>query len=466
MRVLLANLRHLYQRRGLWIVYAVLALVVWFWVLSSLTTKGEGLFGGFLSGSFLLGLLVATLQMETSSKPFSFCLPGHRHAVRRLVFLVGLVVSLAFLLLSIALLARPSFTGPFERSIMPPELLILVLGSYFCASVTAYLLGAGVAFSVIHSASALGLMTLVVAVCTMFDAFTTIQYPIVHWPVAVIALALVVGMTGWWWLGRPAWFRRCCGRPWMGLFDPWDRSQIQKYRAIYAARFTNNIPPGLDRFFQRVIGTRRPSSPGKYAWGVLYTTCVLVVPQWKGLLTVALVAVAFAGYFPSVTPIVMGFLPLMTAGFLQSPIGTALLVAGGRKERFFATVVLILGLSAVWVLLFGVFVGLTHLLAPIVPTVTVRSVTLSLHAIGFEVLSIPLVVVPVVGLVQTLFCRKPVWLALSIMLVNTIMMISSTPLGLYWAITPALAVGGTVLSWGICVSILYRIAMWSDLGRR
>ena len=111
-------------------------------------TKGRGLFGGFLVCCFLLGLLVATVQMETSSKPFSFCLPGHRDAVRRLVFLVGLVVSLAFLLICIALLASPSFAGPLSRSITPPEWLILVLGSYFCASVAAYLLGAGVAFSV------------------------------------------------------------------------------------------------------------------------------------------------------------------------------------------------------------------------------------------------------------------------------------------------------------------------------
>ena len=67
---------------------------------------------------------------------------------------------------------------------------------------------------------------------------------------------------------------------------------------------------------------------------------------------------------------------------------------------------------------------------------------------------------------QTLFCRKPVALALSIMLVLTLIMMSSTPLGLYRAVTPAIAIGGTVLSWAVCVSILYRIAMRSDLVRQ
>jgi uncharacterized membrane protein YccF (DUF307 family) len=338
-----------------------------------------------------------------------------------------------------------------------------VLGAYFCASVAAYLLGAGVAFSVVHSASIPSLMVAVVAACIVSDLFPTIPYPILHWPVAVIASSLAVGLASWWWLGRRAWFRRSCARPWMGFFDPWDRRHAQRFRELYATRFIKNIPPAWDRFFQRVIGSRPPFDPGKYAWGALYTTCVLVAPQWKGILTIALAWTAFAGYFPAAGPMVIGFLPLMTAGFLQSPLGTALLVAGGRKERFFATVALILAFSMVWVLLFGVFVGLTHLLAPVVPALTVRGVTLTLHALGFAILAIPLVVVPVVGLVQTLFYRKPVGLALSIMLVATIMMISTSPLGLYRAITPALAVGGTVLSWGICLSLLYRIAMHRDL---
>lgn len=464
MRVLLANLKHLYQRRGLWIVYVGLALVVWFWAVSS-ATKGRGLFGGFLLGSFLWGLLVATLQMETSSKPLSFCLPGHRQAVRRLVLLVGLVVSLVLLLVCVALLASPSFTGPLARSIMPPEWLILVLGAYFCASVTAYLLGAGIAFSTVRSGSVLGLMTLVVSLCALFDMFPTIQYPILHWPVAVIALALIVGLASWWWLGRPTWFRRSCATPWIGFFDPWDRSQIQKYRALYAARFPKNIPPSLDRFFQRAIGTRRPTSPAKYAWGVLYTTCVLVGPQWKWLLTFAVLAITCTAYFPPMAPGVISAVFFMMTGFVQPPLCTAWLVAGGRKERFFATVALILVLGVVSALLVGALAGLTHLLAPLAPPIRWKGLALDPHALSFQVLAVPLVLLPVVGLLQTLFCRKPLALALSIMLVLAIIMVSSMPLNLYQAVTPAIAIGGTVLSWVVCMSILYRIAMRSDLVR-
>jgi hypothetical protein len=413
-----------------------------------------------------MGLLVATLQMETSSKTFSFCLPGHRDVVRRLVFLVGLVVSLVSLLVCAALLASLSFTGPLGLSFMPPEWLILVLGAYFCASVTAYLLGAGVALSGIHrGGSALSFMVLVVSMCVVFDVFPPIQYPIVHWPVAVIALALSVGLASWWWLGRRAWFRRSCVTPWMGLFDPWDRSQVQKYRSIYAARFTKNIPPELDRFFQRVIGTRQPTSLAKYAWGVLYTTCVLVGPQWKWLLTFAVVAITFTAYFPPVAPGVISVVFFMMTGFVQPPLCTAWLVAGGRRERFFATVALILVLGVVSALLVGALAGLTHLLAPLAPPIRFKGLTLDPHALSFQVLAIPLVLLPVVGLLQTLFCRKPVALALSIVLVLTVIMMSSMPLALYQVVTPAIAVGGTVLSWAVCVSILYRIAMRSDLVR-
>jgi hypothetical protein len=466
MRILVANLRHLYQRRGLWLLHAALAFVVLLVALSAVSSpsKGKGVFGGFLMCSFLLGLLVALMQMETSSRPFSFCLPGHRHGVRSLVFVVGLGVSAAFLLLVVALLALTSFTGPFERAITSPALLVLVLGAYFCASMTAYLLGAGVAFGLIHSASAASVMTFVVVVCVAFDLFTTIQYPILHWPVAVIALALVVALAGWWWLGRPAWLRRYCDRPWIGFFDPWDRSQTQRYRAIYAARFIKNTPE-LDRFFHGVIGRRPLSGLGKHAWGALYTTFALLAMQWKGLLSIVLMAVVWAVYVPAAAPASIGVasLILMLTGLVQPPLGTTLLIGGGRKERFFATITLILVLSTASVLLVGALVGLTHLLAPFVPAVTWKGHTWHPQAISLQALAVPLVVLPLVGLIQTLFYRKPTGLALSIMLVTTLMMISP---GLYRAVTPMLAVGGVVLSWSVCMLLLYRIAMRSDLVRQ
>jgi hypothetical protein len=52
------------------------------------------------------------------------------------------------------------------------------------------------------------------------------------------------------------------------------------------------------------------------------------------------------------------------------------------------------------------------------------------------------------------------------MLLTALVMISWLPLGLYRAVTPTLAIGGTVLSWGICLSLLYRIARHRDLVRR
>ncbi|OHB67224.1 MAG: hypothetical protein A2Y76_12225 [Planctomycetes bacterium RBG_13_60_9] len=463
MCVLIANLRHFYQRRGLWIAYAGLAVIVAF---LSTSTRGRGVFGGFLACTFLLGSLMGVMQMEILSKPFSFCLPNHRGSVRRLVFLGGLVASLIFLLVFAVLFESPTFTGPSELYIMPPGLLILVAVASFCASVTAFLLGAGIAFSVRNATPILGLAPVAIITCAASDIFTAIQHPVIHWPVAVMGLALVVGTTGWWWFGRPAWFRRRCGRPWIGLFDPWDRSQIQKFRDIYAARFTKNSPPGLDRFFQGVIGSHGPSDPGKYAWGALYTTSVLIAPQWKGLLTIMLFAVAMAGYSLLMAPFAISFISLMMTGLIHPPIRAALLVAGGRKERFFATVALILVFGAASVLIVGVLVGLTHLLALIVPAVTWRGVTLDLQAISLTVLAIPLAIIPIAGLIQTLFYRKPVWLALSAMLVMVIMMLFFTAPGSYQAVTPARAIGGTVLSWGICLSIMYRVAMHSDLVRQ
>ena len=97
MSVLAANLRQLYQRRVLWVGY----LLFGFMALASVADRldfgaaGEGEFVGLIALAFLVGMCAAVLQMEIMSKPFAYCLPGHRLAARKFIYAVGVVTDLA-----------------------------------------------------------------------------------------------------------------------------------------------------------------------------------------------------------------------------------------------------------------------------------------------------------------------------------------------------------------------------------
>ncbi len=90
MSILIANLKHLYQRRGAWFAYLIILCMV-----------PMALFGlkydrylGFLLISFWTGVFAGNMQKDVLMKPFSFCLPGHRRIPTLFIFCVGGVVNL------------------------------------------------------------------------------------------------------------------------------------------------------------------------------------------------------------------------------------------------------------------------------------------------------------------------------------------------------------------------------------
>ncbi len=67
------NLKHLYQRRGLWLAYVVFGLLVFASIAIPLDrpSAGKGRFMGLVMLEFLIGLCMASLPVEILTKPFS-----------------------------------------------------------------------------------------------------------------------------------------------------------------------------------------------------------------------------------------------------------------------------------------------------------------------------------------------------------------------------------------------------------
>jgi len=136
--IMTVNLKHLYQRRGLWLAYGLLGLHVFASLAIGLNKPllGKGRFMGPVLLQFLIGLCTASWTIEIWTKPFSYCLPGHRAVPRKFVFSVAIVTSLLGSLLFLA------YPGLYWWQ--PP----LVTCSAFCAGLIVHWAAVAFTFSV------------------------------------------------------------------------------------------------------------------------------------------------------------------------------------------------------------------------------------------------------------------------------------------------------------------------------
>ncbi len=458
MRVLLANLRQFRQRRSLVLDYGIVGVITFVVIYNALLDAGarRGAFAWLLVPVLVLGTVVAIMQMEVLTKPFSFCLPGHRAVVRRLILAVGFAASFFF---SLPFVCYP---GLFDAS---PARAGLVLCSAFAANLMAYMLGVGVGVTARNAMALLGFLPFIVLLGPKVGLNVGVEHAIVHSPVVIIALTVGTAIGGWVWLGRASWFRRHSGAPRVGLCDAWDRSKMGKYREVFASRrFACTHHTGIDRFFLGRIGSQSQAGAWKYAWGALYQTSLVVAPQWKGLLFVVLLALLVGGYLPGAA-LVIAVIPAMMAGYAQPPVHSALLVAGGRTERFRATITVLLVLTAAAFLVVSLVVVLSNVLAHIMPEIAAGQERWTFDVIDSTALLLPVLIVPVVGLLQIVFNRKPVLHAVSFMLVFTFIMVVSLLGRISLSGPPLYAVGcvGAVLAWVVCLLVVRHVTLHRDL---
>ena len=74
MSILKANLKHLYQRRGLWFLYALIGMVmltVVGTIIEHYHTLPKGIFVIMLVMSNVIGLFACSMQIDIAIKPFA-----------------------------------------------------------------------------------------------------------------------------------------------------------------------------------------------------------------------------------------------------------------------------------------------------------------------------------------------------------------------------------------------------------
>lgn len=457
MSILTVNLKHLYQRRGIWVVYAFLGFFAFAGIAVSFERPvvGQGRFTGLVVLAFIIGLLAAALPIEVLTKPFSYCLPGHRKVVRKFIFSVAVVFN---------------FLGSL-RFLMYPGLnsgqLVLVVCSAFCAGLIFYWLSVWLAFGIRNSAAFIGLLPLVIFGGIFLDLHIIIERAIVGNPFGVILVGVLSSVLAWLWLGSAEWARRYCAVPWIGFFDAWNRDKMQRYRQVRAAikwdKLKKHPSPWVETFFLGRMNRHDYISTGRYIWGGLYTTFGIALSQWKAAFSgvfLALVLVCFMGYMgPGIN--MLFIMPGLMIAQMRLPVYSSMLISGGRNERYRCAMTQVITTAVLITILVTIVAALSVPLATVMPDITLRGSTFTFHAMIIELFFVPLLMIPIVFTLQLIFYRKPILMMLLIMLLFVVLFLTAS----FWreqlstVINPMSIVILVALSWVLFLLVLRYVCM-------
>jgi hypothetical protein len=457
MSILTVNLKHLYQRRAIWVVYAFLGLSAFWGVVAPKDHPGagKGQYIGLVALAFVIGFLVAALPIEVVIKPFSYCLPGHRKVARKFIFSVGAVINL---LGSLLFLRYPGLNS---------WQLALVVCSAFFAGLIFYWLGVGLAFGTRNLAAVIGFLPLVIFGGGFLGLHVIIEHAIVENPFVLILAGVLSSVVVWFWLGDARLARRYCAVLWVGFFDAWNRDKLQKYRRVRAAikwdKLKKHPSPWVETFFLGRMNGCGYFGTGRYIWGALYTAFPIALPQWKPSLSglfVALLMVCFLGYTgPGIN--ILFVMPALIIAQMRLPVYSSMLISGGRNERYRGAMTLVITQALLITTLVTIMAVLSVLLATIMPDIALRGITFAFHAMIIELFFVPLLMIPIVFTVQLIFYRKPIFMVLSIMLAFMLLFVTGT----IWhkqlraMIDPTSIASLVVLSWVLFLLVLRYICM-------
>ena len=461
---LCVNLRQLYQRRGLWLVYAMFAVFVCISVAFAMDAReaGEAEFIGLIVLAFAIGMSAAVVQMEILTKPFSFCLPGHRRAARSFLFIVAVAANLA---------SATAFL--FYPGLFLAERLVVLCSAFF-AGLIFYCAGVWLAFRLNQPVALIGFLALAVLGGVLLNLHVLLERAVVLHPVLIIVLGALCTLAMWSYLSDRDLARRNCLRPWVGFGDVFDAEKLRRFQQAGGVdplkRLKDHPRPWVEDFFIGRIRRRSAFGTGRCLWGSLYASFAIAISRWSGTLVFVLFAAIIVGYMGPQMWIMLAFVPLILVQAYAShpPLYSTMLTAGGRAERYASVLVVGAVAAGLLVVIIGGITVLSLLLAAAMPDITFHGVTLSYRPLSVEAFYAPVVLLPLAYAIGLIFHRRPIlMIVVLVMLLYATVAVAMTFARQLAAIrSPLPAAAPVVISWLIFVSSARYMAMRRDLVRR
>jgi hypothetical protein len=401
-RILIGNLQII---TGLyWLMWAVEFL---FSLVLLFEEKREtsSFFGLILMG-VCAGWAVVTRQVAVASNVFSFHLPGYQRNIRRLVFIAGLVIS-----------AIGGFCFTLSQGSLhaPSSQFVLTLCLGLCVTAIAYVttVAATLAFGNPHS-----FLTPMLAQAALISAkghFPS-EFSLAprHHPILIVLLSVSTAAAVWWWMGQRQWLQKrrvkaVGSRASLAVFSRRARSEQERHQV---AAWVNTLAqyPAAETYFVRLVHDSGSFSLVRYVWGTIYASLfpwlIVLAARWRKafcFVLVWLLLVAAAGYLPDLAIFLEGLLIMLaltffTKGLIGLPPFSSALITGGRRERFYTTILLAPVLAAVVIAIFTLPLLGLRLLAPFLPTIGSGVSATAFHPISPWLPALYMISISLVGL--------------------------------------------------------------------
>ncbi len=361
MRTTTANLKHLYQCRGFWWYYLVFAMFATQMVLYERIPFGRLWFGLI---NVMAGIGISMLQKEILSRPFTYCLPGHRPIPRRLIFGFSIVFNL---LLSLLIILRND-TSQYS--------IFIIILSAFSFGLTFYMLA--VLCSLIPRNTNLFPVVVAGLVAVLFLVKSAPYNLMRGLPVLLPATAAIASAAACLLLRGQSLARKFCGRPVQGFSIVSKTAQRKARRAAYAKQSVNSSPWVHELFLAR-IGSSGHTTMARSIWSDLYFAFATALSHWKAsivLFAATSLGSAYLATFrrPAATadsPILVSFAVILSlaAMSVRLPAYSYTPALTGRRQRFYGTLTIAVLMTALMILLLIIMAGTAALLELALPSV-------------------------------------------------------------------------------------------------
>jgi hypothetical protein len=460
MSILAINLKHLYQRinvRLLWLIFIGFLIPI---VMVTIR-GGKGVFLGVFAWVYLFGLFTASIQVEIITKPFTFCLPGY-HKIP-LKYLLSICFASALLFMIIFLF-------------YPVENLIDALTTALSIAATStmfYWLGAWVVFRFPNWMATIAFMSLL-SLSREFNLPEIVKYVVVKEWLAIICAGIFINILAYLHWNNTDIARKYCGKIWLGAFDAWNKQRLKVYTEsrIAAKNKNSKISPAIEDFFITRITNAGPNFE-RYIWGSLYQAFGLFLSQrrWPMIsLAIPVSAFLFICYISSNASNMIFVMPAMMMIHAYLPINSRMLVAGGRRERFWASFATIVADTIFFIIFISFFALLSILLTPIMPVLKISDELVRFNPLDLRFFFIPIFMIPLMTTIRLVLHKIPILMMFTAILVfssvwaSTIAFLEVTRKNIVVPyVNPLSIICLVIISWSIFALVLRHICLKRNL---